>query len=141
MKSDTVRHQALMLWRSRQLRFVVVGIWNTLAGYLLFVIVYRLFSTVLPYPVLAVFTHVAAISQAFLCQRYLVYRSEGHWLREFMRFHVAHLGLFALSLACLTALVEWGGLHPLLAQAAVTTAAVIASYFVHTFFTFRKARP
>lgn len=141
MKTDAVWHQALVLWRSQQFRFIVVGLWNTLAGYLLFVLVYSLCSDVVPYPVLAVFTHVVAISQAFVCQRYLVYRSDGHWLKEFARFHVAHLSLFVLSVACLTALVEWGGLHPLLAQAAVTTAAVVASYFVHTFFTFRKARP
>lgn len=70
----------------------------------------------------------------------MVYRSSNHWLKDFLRFNLAHLGLFVLSLSGLTALVEWGGLHPLLAQAAVTIAAVIGSYFVHTFFTFRKAR-
>ena len=29
MKTDAVWHQALVLWRSRQLRFVVVGLWNS----------------------------------------------------------------------------------------------------------------
>lgn len=114
--------------------------WNTLAGYLLFALVYSLFSDAVPYPLLALLTHMIAISQAFVCHRYLLYRTSNHWLKDFLRFHLAHLGLFVLSLAGLTALVEWGGLHPLLAQAAMTIAAVISSYFVHTFFTFRTAR-
>jgi putative flippase GtrA len=141
MKADALRHQVVALWRSQQLRFIVVGAWNTLAGYLLFVLFYGLFSHALPYPVLAVLTHVAAVTQSFVCQRCMVYRSDGHWLREYGRFHVAHLGLFVLALAWLTALVEWAGWHPLLAQAVVTVGAALASYFVHTFFTFRKTRP
>lgn len=141
MKTDAVWHQALVLWRSQQFRFIVVGLWNTLAGYLLFVLVYSLCSHTLPYPALAVIAHVAAVTQSFVCQRRIVYRSDGQILREYGRFHVAHLGLFVLALGCLTALVEWGGWHPLWAQAAVTAGAALASYFVHTFFTFRKARP
>jgi putative flippase GtrA len=141
MQTDAVWHQALVLWRSRQFRFVVVGLWNTLAGYLLFVLIYSLFSNTLPYPVLAVLAHVAAVTQSFFCQRWVVYRSDGHWLREYGRFHLTHLGLFLLSLACLTALVEWGAWHPLVAQAVVTAGTAFVSYFAHTFFTFRKARP
>lgn len=48
---------------------MVVDAWNTLAGYLLFVLAYRLFSDAVPYPLLASFTHMIAISQAFLCHR------------------------------------------------------------------------
>lgn len=140
MKLNALIIRALTLWNSQQFRFIVVGAWNTLAGYLLFVLFYQLLSHELPYPVLATLAHVAAVTQSFACQRRFVYRSEKHWLQEYGRFHVAHLGLFLLSLGCLSGLVEWGGWHPMLAQAVVTVGAALTSYFVHTFYTFDQAR-
>lgn len=140
MRLCALRNRALTLWRSQQFRFIVVGLWNTLAGYLLFVLVYKLLSHTLPYPVLAILAHVAAVTQSFACQRLVVYRSEDWWLREYGRFHVAHLALFLLSLGSLTGLVELGGWHPMLAQAVVTVGAAFTSYFLHTFYTFSQTR-
>jgi len=114
--------------------------WNTLAGYLLFALLYAVLGKQIPYPAVATIAHGVAVTQAFASQRWLVYHSKGHWLAEYGRFHLAHLGLFLVALGCLTGLVEWAGWHPLWAQAAVTAGAAFASYFVHTYFTFRKTR-
>jgi putative flippase GtrA len=138
MKTYALRHQAMMLWRSQQIRFIVVGVWNTLAGYLMFVLFYSLLAQRWPYPVLAVLTHVSAVTQAFVCQRYLVYCSGSPWLNEYGRFHLAHLSLFLVSLSALAGLVEFWDWHPLLAQAFVTVGTALASYFIHTYFTFRQ---
>lgn len=138
MKPGVLQQHLVRLWHSRQIRFIVVGVWNTLAGYLLFVLFYSLLAQRWSYPVLAVMTHLCAVTQAFICQRYLVYRSPNGWLIEYGRFHLAHLGLFLLSLSALAGLVEFWGWHPLLAQAFVTVGTALASYFVHTYFTFRR---
>lgn len=138
MTPAALQQKLVRLWHSRQIRFIAVGVWNTLAGYLLFVLFYSLLAQRWPYPVLAVMTHGCAVTQAFICQRYLVYRSQNGWLNEYGRFHLAHLGLFLVGLSALAALVEFWGWHPLVAQGFVTVGTALASYFVHTYFTFRR---
>ncbi|WP_027474721.1 GtrA family protein [Curvibacter gracilis] len=128
------------LWQSQRLRFVVIGLGNTLAGYLLFWGFYSLLVPTLPYTVVAVMTHVAAVTVSFVCQRVLVFRSQSRWWLEYLRFHLAHLGLFLMALGFLTLLVEKVGWHPLLAQAVVSAAIAASSYVVHTGFTFRQRR-
>lgn len=134
-----IRWQAL--WHSQRLRFIVIGIGNTMAGYLLFWGLYSLLVPTLPYTVVAIITHVGAVTISFVCQRQLVYRSRGRWWREYLRFHLAHLGLFLAALGTLALLVERIGWHPLLAQAVVYAVVAASGYFVHTFFTFRQNKP
>lgn len=137
--SPRIRWQAL--WHVQGLRFVVIGIGNTLTGYLLFWGLYSLLVPALPYAVVAVLTHIGAVTVSFLCQRQLVYRSEGRWWLEYLRFHLAHLGLFLAGLGALALLVERVGWHPLLAQAVVYAGVAASGYFIHTFFTFRQNKP
>lgn len=138
-KTDLLPLRAL--WQSQRLRFIVIGLGNTLAGYLLFWGVYSLLVPTLPYTGVAVITHVAAVTVSFVCQRVLVFRSQSCWWREYLRFHLAHLGLLLAALGLLTLLVEKVGWHPLLAQAVVSSAIAVSSYVVHTCFTFRQSRP
>ena len=116
----------------------MVGAWNTVAGYVIFVLIYLALSAHLGYLVIAMLAHIAAVTQSFLTQRVLVFRSEGYWLAEYVRFHLAHLASLGIGLAGLWLFVERFGLPPLLAQAILTAMVVILSYFVHRHFTFKK---
>lgn len=123
--------------RHQQLRYLLTGAWNTAAGYAIFVVLYFLLAPKLDYRVIAVATHIVAVTQSFVTQRRLVFRSRKNWLGEYGRFHIAHLFTLGLGLVLLSLLVETFEISPLLAQAIVTTAVVMISYFVHQNFTFR----
>lgn len=141
--SDQIKPQATeagLLWqRSRHLRYLAIGAWNTLAGYAIFAGLYLALSSYLGYMIIAAISHLLAVTQSFATQRWIVFRSSGHWLGEYFRFHIAHLGSLALGLALLPLLVEGFHMTPLIAQAIVTALIVVVSYFVHQHFTFRKA--
>ncbi len=130
-----------LLWhRSRHLRYLAIGAWNTLAGYAIFAGLYLALSSYLGYMIIAAISHLLAVTQSFATQRWIVFRSSGHWLGEYLRFNITHLGSLAIGLTLLPLMVEVFNTPPLIAQAIVTALIVVASYFVHQHFTFRKAK-
>ena len=128
-------------WHShQQLRYLLTGAWNTAAGYAIFALLYLLLGSWLNYLLVAVVAHVAAVTQSFVTQRRLVFRSKGNWSAEYFRFHLAHLTTLVIGLGLLSTLVEDFAMSPLTAQAIITAIIVLISYFVHQHFTFRRAK-
>ena len=125
-----------MIWSSEKFRFLAVGAYNTLFGYVAFALLYTWLENELHYLVVAVIAHFIAVINAFLAHRVLVFRAHGAVLREFLRFNVTTLGNLAGGLVLMALLVSFGGWHPLLAQAVVLAVSVVASYFVHKLYTF-----
>ena len=125
-----------MIWSSERFRFLAVGVYNTLFGYVAFALLYTWLETELHYLVIVVIAHFVAVINAFFAHRILVFRARGALLREFLRFNVTTLGNLAAGLALMALLVSVGGWHPLLAQAVVIAVSVVASYFVHKLYTF-----
>lgn len=130
-----------LLWhKSLKFRYLAIGAWNTLAGYAIFAGLYLALSKYIGYIVIAVLSHMIAVTQSFTTQRWIVFRSAGNIWAEYMRFHIAHLGSLAMGLVGLSLAVEILRIPPLIAQAMITALIVIASYFIHQYFTFRKAK-
>lgn len=131
---------ALTIWRSHaKFRYLLIGAWNTLAGYAIFAVLYLLVGTSIGYLFTAALSHLLAVTQSFVCHRQFVFQSRGKWVEEYWRFHIAHLGSLLLGLVLLPLLVELLGISPLIAQALLTIFFVIVSFFVHQHFTFRKS--
>lgn len=129
------------LWRNNQkIRYLTIGAWNTAAGYGIFAVLYLALGEHIGYLIIAVLSHLLAVTQSFVTQRRLVFLSTGNWQAEYIRFHLAHLGSLTIGLGMLSAMVEVFRLSPLVAQGMITVLVVIFSYFVHLHFTFRKAK-
>ena len=94
----------------RVLRFLLVGVWNTVFGYLCFVAIFFLVAESLHYLLISIFAHFLAVSQSYLTQRTLVFRSNRTIFTEFLRFNASHLGVLALGLLAMFVLVEVVGL-------------------------------
>lgn len=130
-----------IIWNnSQKFRYLIVGAWNTLAGYCIFAGLYLTLDQYIGYLVIAIFAHIAAVSQSFLTQRLIVFRSSQNWPGEYIRFHLAHLGSLCIGLCALPIMVEGLHLSPLIAQGVITVVVVASSYFIHQQFTFRKAK-
>lgn len=118
-----------------KLRFLVVGAWNTVFGYLAFVGLYLVLDR--RYMIAAVAGHALAVSQAFLSHRYVTFQSRGGMFQEFLRFNLTYLGSLVLGLAGLPVLVEIFRVPPLLAQAGLILVTMLGSYLLHRGFTFK----
>lgn len=134
---ERIAHSLLLRWRSNErLRFLIVGGWNTLFGYVAFLILYWLLHRRLHYLVIGVLSHLIAMINAFTCHRLWVFRSRGPLVAEFIRFNLAQLFVLGCALASLWVLVTFLQINPLVGQAFVTIGAVVVSYLTHRRFSF-----
>ncbi len=122
-----------------KVRYLIVGGWNTVFGYLSFAILYYTLSHIIHYTVLLVISYIISISNAYFCYKFFVFRTKGNYLREYMRFYLIYGFAFIISLFMLPIAVEVLKWHPLVAFAVITLFTVIISYLGHKNYSFQAA--
>lgn len=126
------------LVRRRELLFIVVGGTNTVVGFLLFALFYRIG---LPYLVAFPVAYVIATVWGFTLNRLIVFQVRGNLLVDFLRYCSVQIGSFVLNYGVLWLLVQFAGLSPLLAQVVAVPIVVGVTYVGHSRFSFRRAAP
>lgn len=135
------------LWLNHQkkIRFLLVGVWNTLFGLLVFIacdyLFERLFSPrYVAYMSAAVLSNILAIINAYIFHKHISFQSTVRGrgiIIEFARFFTTYLFSMVLGLILLPASVELLGIEPKIAAALLIPVTVIISYFGHSRFSFR----
>ncbi|MFL6156076.1 MAG: GtrA family protein [Marmoricola sp.] len=127
------------LWARRELRFLVVGGFNTLFALVLFTASHLLIGDDVPYLVLLVPTYGIGIPVAFTMQRLLVFDTEGgSVLVDLARYTLVQLTSVALNAVVLTGLVELLSFPVLLGQVVTLVLIVVVTYFGHLLFSFKR---
>lgn len=125
-------------WRSSEkFRLLAVGLWNTFFAYLAFSILYLILHNQIHYRLIGVMSHVLAVTNAFICQRWLVFKSRTGWVRAFLRFNLVQFLVLIWCLAGLAFMVEILHVHPLLSQSLIIAVAVAGSYVLNRNYSFR----
>lgn len=136
---------------SQALRYLIIGVWNTIFAYILYSAFVFLYSHFLPHrylPLTVVLASVTAkpigITMAFLCYKHFVFHTHGNYLKEWLRcFAVYGVGMIPelIALPILTHLfLSFPLTHrpaPYLAGAVITVFTATLSYFGHKKFSFR----
>jgi putative flippase GtrA len=124
-------------WRlPRKLRFLLAGGYNTVFGYLVFGALFFALGKTISYLLIALLAHLISLVNAFVVHRRLVFRSTGQWRASFIRFNLSQLSSLAFGMTCLYALVEFGRIKPLAAQALAMMITVPLTYLLHRRFSF-----
>jgi putative flippase GtrA len=132
---------------AQAIRFLLVGVWNTLFGYATYAAFTYLFTGHIPYPyvVASVVAYFVNTSVAYLFYKFFVFKTKGNYLREYARCFTVYGVGFLIGSASLPVLVAI--LNPLVANRAsapyiagliIMGANVIYSYLGHRWFTFRR---
>jgi len=127
----------LIIKHREKLRFLVVAAWNTLFGYLLFLLLYFLFSSMIHYMIILVLCSVINITQNYLSYKFLVFKTKGNYLKEYFRFYMVYGVSLSLNMILLPVCVELLHIHPIIAQTLLTVLIVMISYVGHKNFSFR----
>jgi len=136
---------------SEVLRYLLVGAWNTVFAYTLYSGFVFLYGHFLPHRYLYLTVVIASITakpigitMSFLCYKHFVFRTQGNYLREWLRcFAVYGVGMLPelIALPILTHLFLRFALTqhpaPYLAGAVITIFTATLSYFGHKKFSFR----
>lgn len=120
------------------IRYLLVGVFNTVFGYGFFALLEIGVGHVIPYMVVLLIAQVVSTFVAYVLYRYLVFKVRGHFWRDLLRFSLVYAGAFAVNLVLLPVMVSGLGWNVLLSQALIVGGTVVASFVAHRNFSFRR---
>ena len=123
----------------RVVRYLAVGGWNTLFGIGMYWLLIRLFGEK-NYLWLLIPGNVLAISNAFLCYKFFVFRTRGEGWREYFRCYVVYSASMIFGAVGMWLLVGWLKFDPVLANVLLTGFTVVFSYIGHRFYSFGRKK-
>jgi len=129
----------------KKIRFVLVGVWNTIFGYLVFIAFDYLFERYfspryIAYMSAAVMSNILAIINAYIFHKYITFQSPVRGkgiIIEFARFFSTYLFSMILGLILLPVSVEVLGIAPRISAALLIPVTTIISYIGHSRFSFK----
>jgi putative flippase GtrA len=130
------------------LRYLAVGVWNTVAGYLVYAfLTYFLTKTRLPaaYMFTVAPSCLINITMAFFLYKWFVFRTKGNYWREYRRTMTVYWSLFIpamLILPVLVNLLHWlfhmGAAAPYVANAILMVFGVVYNFLGYKKYSFRQ---
>ena len=136
------------LWLEHQvkIRFFLIGIWNTIFGYLAYVGLDFLFALIfqkryVAYMTAAVLSNIIATISAFLFHKYITFKSKVRGksvITEFFKFYSTYTATTILGFASLPVFVEVLKIDPKISGALLIPVVAVVSYFGHSRFSFVK---
>lgn len=135
--ADGLVPRTLLRHRER-LQYLGTGAWNTLFGYGAWAVLQYVLHEHIHYLVVIVLSYPIAIANAYVCYRYIVFRSHGPVWKELPRFSAVYLLTMAANLVALPFVLHVLPFSLYLVQALFTMLVVIASYLVHRSFSFQS---
>lgn len=128
-----------VFWRCEHRRYLTVGAFNTLCGYLVGVATFALLSPIVTVGVIGGLGFLLSTSISFFTLRTFVFRRTGAWFRALVKSYVSYGVIGAVGTGLLwLALVKWD-LSIWLAQAIATAVPAVALYFSNRFFVFSRS--
>jgi putative flippase GtrA len=132
------------------MRYLLVGVWNTLFGYGCYFLLVRIFLHVLPVrpaltaSIASVVAAIVNITVSFLGYKWFVFRTQGNYWREYGRSMLVYLPGLVLSAIAIAPLTEALLLMPSLktkapyvAGAVLAGVMTVASFFGHKHISFK----
>ncbi len=126
---------------AQKLRYLAVGGVNTLVGYAIGVATYQLLVDSMHIVVIGIFANIVTITFSFLTYKTLVFRTQGQWLKEYLKAYVVYGAVAILGIFLLWLFVNYLGISIWVAQGILIVITVAASYIGHARFTFRAKVP
>lgn len=133
----TIKEIVTRAYARQPLRFLVVGGWNTGFGYLSFAVLYYFFSPYVHYMAIQATCVVINVTNAFLCHKFIVFRTRGNFVREYLRFYAVYAIPIVSGFVLLPFAIEVLGMNAYLASALIICLLTFVSYFGHKYFSFR----
>lgn len=123
--------------KSTIFRFLLIGVWNTAFGLILFTILLSLLGQA-RYQTAFWISSAISVVQAFIMQRLVVWKSSNAMSKEFFRFATTYAVTIGLNYFLLATAVTNLDFDPLISQYLITAALVVASYFANRYWVFNS---
>lgn len=136
METRDIRSIFSRVLEKQETRFILIGIANTIIGYLLFVVVVMAAEKRIGATPCLVISYCIALPISFSMQRIFVFRVSGRVLSQFWRFCVANSSIFLANLVFLPVVIALTHSDPIIIQGVFVVVSAIVSFFAHKHFSF-----
>lgn len=121
----------------RKVRFILAGALNTLVGLFAYpVLFFALKSFGVGYLYVLVISQVLCISFSYLTNKFFVFKTQGNYSREILKFISFHGIYFVINVVVLWVLVDQMRFSPVWSQLGFAGLVIITSYIWHSKITF-----
>lgn len=111
-------------------RYLLVGLWNSVFGVGIFLILSQSFPKLSDSLILLI-AYVVSIVQAHFMQRKFVWSSKERYFQELVRFSGAYISQFVANLVLLQIFVRFVGLNRSVSQVIIVLILTVVMYFVN----------
>ena len=142
-----MKNNLLSLIKSKtEIRFLLVGAWNTLFGYLVFLLFLFLLEKIFNnerqiYSLSIAFSHLISVINSFIFHKVVTFLSKQKGLEivyEFRRFFNSYIITFLLNLSLISIQVELLSLNPRIAGAISLPIVTVVTFFLLSKYAFNK---
>ena len=121
-----------------EVRYIIVGIWNTFVGFGLFTLFIFIFP-ISRYLLALTLATILSGANSYLMQRTFVWQSSANVKAEFSKFFTVFIGQFFANLVLLYVLVDHFKLPPLWTQYVLGAILILLTYISHKHWTFKPS--
>lgn len=123
---------------NQKIRFLLVGGFNTVLAYSVFVGLYQLAG--LNYNLALITQYFITVNVSFFTMRYYVFQSNGVLKTEYFKAWMVYIGMYFFNAFALNFFVLVLSLGPVIGQAMYLVISTIVTYILHKYFSFREKR-
>jgi putative flippase GtrA len=123
--------------RSVDVRYILVGVFNTLVGYFAGVLIYKAFIGWLSILSIGFISNIISITVSFLTMKIIVFQKPGNWLKEYFKCYLIYGSMALVGISFLWVFLTVFHLNIWISQGLILALTGIISYVAHTKFTFR----
>jgi putative flippase GtrA len=120
----------------KKVRYLVVGLWNTVFPYIVFGLLYYLSNARLHYLIILLISQVLGLTNAYIGYKFFVFKTKGNYVREYLRFYAVYGTTFIVNIVLISLFVEVLGINPVISQGIIGVIVVIMAYIGHDRFSF-----
>lgn len=122
---------------NQQIRYLSVGVFNTLLGLLTYFLIQYIYGFYIGYLGSLLFAHFLVSFVAFILYRKFVFYKTGNVVLDFLKFQAVYSVSLGINLIVLPAVILATGVNPYMGQVFSITIITVISYFGHKYFSFR----
>ncbi len=123
-----------MIKHNREIKFLIVGGYNTVFSLALGNLCYYFLE--LPYPIIAVIVYVISVLNSYFSYEFLVFKTKQNRWKGLMKANATYLLAFFINLLLMFICINLLGMNKVLAFNIVSVIVVTIIYFLHRHFTF-----
>jgi len=124
------------LLSNQKIRYLLVGFYNTVLGYLVFLLIFYYFSSTINHSLLLGICHLIGTTHNFFSYNTFVFKIKNISLRHYFKFNFVYLFTFILNVSMFMILTKGMKWNLYLSQALIVMLLAVLGYILNKYYSF-----